>query len=285
MSNTYKFLIIDGYPKESRDQFDACGMTLAGKLYARLLLRYMPDADYDILYTSDPGVNVPDEEGLKNYDAILWPGCNLTVYHDHNERVTKLANLARDGFKVGLEQFGSCWAAQLAVHVAGGEVKPNPKGREMGVARKIFLTEEGKNHPMYAGKTPVFDGFISHDDMITKLPEGSKNLASNDFTEVQAVEVVFENGVFWSTQYHPEYNLSEVAKLITSREELLTREGYFRSHEDLLEYVDQLETIYKDPSRKDLRWKWAIDDDLLSDDIRELEFANWINYRVIAKAK
>lgn len=285
MSNTHNFLIIDGYPKKSRDQFDECGMTLAGKLYAQLLLRYMPDAAYDILYTSDPGVEVPDQEGLKKYDAILWPGCNLTVYHDHNERVTKLLDLARNGFKVGVEQFGSCWAAQLAVYVAGGEVKPNPKGREMGVARKVFLTEEGKNHPMYEGKSTVFDGFISHDDMITKLPEGSVNLASNDFTEVQAVEVVFENGVFWATQYHPEYNLYEVAKLITSREELLTREEYFRSHEDLLDYVDQLETISKDPSRKDLRWKLAIDDDLLSDDIRELEFANWLKYRVLAKDK
>jgi GMP synthase (glutamine-hydrolysing) len=285
MSNSYKFLIIDGYPKVSRDQFDALGMTRAGKLYANLLLKYMPEAEYDILYTSFPGVNVPDEEGLKKYDAILWPGCNLTVYHDHDENVTKLLDLARDGFKVGLEQFGSCWAAQLAVYVAGGEVKPNPKGREMGVARKLFLTEEGKNHPMYAGKTPVFDAFISHDDMITKLPEGAVNLASNKFTEVQAVEVVFENGVFWSTQYHPEYNLYEVAKLITSREELLTREEYFRSHEDLIEYVDQLETISKDPSRKDLRWKLGIDDDLLSDEIRELEFANWLNNRVVAKGK
>ena len=140
-------------------------------------------------------------DDLKKYDAILWPGCNLTVYHDHDENVTKLVDLARDGFKVGLEQFGSCWAAQLAVYVAGGEVKPNPKGREMGVARKISLTDEGKKHPMYDGKTAVFDGFISHDDIITKLPEGSKNLASNDFTEVQAVEVVYENDEFFHKFY------------------------------------------------------------------------------------
>ena len=276
MNKKLRFLIIDGYPKVSRDQFEDIGMTPGGKLYAKLLLRHLPEAEYDILYTSDPGVQVPDENGLKRYDAILWPGCNLTVYHDHDERVTKLVTLCQNGFSLGLQQFGSCWAAQLAVYVAGGEVKPNPKGREMGVARKMFLTEAGKKHPMYEGKTEVFDGFISHDDMITKLPEGSTNLASNDFTEVQAVEVVHENGVFWSTQYHPEYNLHEVARLIIAREELLTREGYVRNHEDLMDFVQDLETIYKDPSRKDLRWKLAIDNDLLSDDIRELEFANWL---------
>ena len=280
-----KFLIIDAYPKPSRDQFDECGVTLAGILYAELLLRHMPDAEYDIIYSSDNGSEVPDAEGLKNYDAIIWPGCNLTVYHDHDERVTKLVQLAKDGFATGLAQFGSCWDAQLAVYAAGGEVKPNPKGREMGVARKIGLTEAGKKHPMYEGKTIVFDGFISHDDMITKLPKGGTSLASNDFTEIQAVEVVHENGTFWATQYHPEYNLYEVARLITAREEKLTREGYFNSHEDLIEYVEQLETIYKDNSRKDLKWKLAIDNDLLSDEIRELEFVNWLNKMVIPKAK
>ncbi|MCK5371625.1 MAG: hypothetical protein KAQ62_23845 [Cyclobacteriaceae bacterium] len=284
MSNKLRFLIIDGYPKASRDQFEEVGMTPAGKLYAQLLLRHLPEAEYDITYTSDPGVMPPDREELKNYDAILWPGCNLTVYHDHDERVTKMVTLCKNGFSLGLQQFGSCWATQLAVYVAGGEVKPNPKGREMGVARKMFLTEIGKKHPMYEGKTEVFDGFISHDDMITKLPEGSTCLASNDFTEVQAVEVVYENGVFWSTQYHPEYNLHEVARLIIAREEILTREGYFKNHEDLIDFVEDLETIYKDPSRKDLRWKLAIDEDLLSDDIRELEFANWLKM-VVANSK
>jgi GMP synthase (glutamine-hydrolysing) len=248
-----------------------------------LLQRNLPDAQYDILYTSDPGIEIPDEEELKNYVAILWPGCNLTVYHDHDSRVVKMVDIIKNGFKIGLQQFGSCWATQLAVYVAGGEVKPNPKRREMGVARKIFLTEEGKKHPMYEGKTEVFDGFISHDDMITKLPEGSTCLASNDFTEVQAVEVKFDNGVFWSTQYHPEYNLQEVASLVLAREEILTREGYFRNHEDLNHFAEQLQTIYKDSSRKDLRWKLAIDDDLLSDEIRELEFVNWLNKMVIKK--
>ncbi len=285
MSNKLKFLIIDGYPKVSRDQFEEVGMTPAGKLYAQLLLKHLPEAEYNIVYTSEPGVTPSDIEGLKEYTAILWPGCNLTVYHDHDERVTKMVNLCKNGFEMGLEQFGSCWAAQLAVYVAGGEVKPNPKGREMGVARKMFLTEAGKKHPMYQGKTEVFDGFISHDDMITKLPEGTTCLASNDFTEVQAVEVIYENGVFWSTQYHPEYNLYELARLIIAREEKLTREGYFNSHEDMMDFVEDLETIYKDPSHKDLRWKLAIDDDLLSDDIRELEFANWLKNRVISNAE
>ncbi len=281
MQEPLRFLILDGYPKKSRDQFESVGMRLAGQLYADLLLQHLPDAEYDIFYSSDPGVVLPDEKGLEEYDGILWPGCNLTVYHDHDERVTKLVDLVKRGYRLGVPQFGSCWAAQIAVYAAGGKVEPNPKGREMGVARKIFLTDAGRNHPMYRGKPMVFDGFISHDDEITELPQGGVHLASNEFTNVQAVAIRHENGEFWATQYHPEYNLHEVARLIVAREEKLTREGYFRNHEDMVEYVQKLEAIAENPSRKDLRWQFAIDDDLLKDDIRQLEFVNWLQLQAI----
>ncbi|RLD83163.1 MAG: type 1 glutamine amidotransferase [Bacteroidetes bacterium] len=276
-----KFIIIDGYPKVSRDQFDTVGMTKAGELYANLLLKYIPDAEYDIFHTSDEGVVLPDAEGLKEYDGVLWPGCNLTVYHDHDERAVRLVDFCKLSFEVGVPQFGSCWAAQIAVYAAGGEVKPNPKGREIGLARKIYLTPEGQKHPMYEGKPSVFDGFISHDDEITKLPEGGEWLASNEFTKVQSVSVKHKKGVFWAPQYHPEYDLYEMAKLIMAREEKLIKQGYFKSREDLIVYSNDLEEIFNDNSRKDLRWKYVIDDDVVQDSIRHTEFINWIEKQAV----
>ena len=280
-----RFLIIDGYPRESRDQFDAVGMRLAGKLYADMLLQSLPDAEYDIIFSSDPGIELPDERGLESYRGLLWPGCNLTVYHTEDERVSGMIALSRRAYEIGLPQFGSCWGIQLAVYVAGGEVKPNPRGREMGVARKIHLTTEGRNHPMYRGKPGVFDGFISHDDEITRLPDGALWLATNDFTRIQAVAVTYREGVFWATQYHPEYDLHEIARLTVAREEKLTRQGFFRDHDDTMQYVDRLEALASEPHRKDLRWQLAIDDDLLSDSIRQCEFVNWLNTIVLQGAR
>ena len=280
-----KFLISDSYPKESREVFDKFGVTRAGILYAELLLQHLPDAEYDLFYTSDPGVDLPSEDALADYDGILWPGCNLTVYHDHDPRVTKLVDLSNTAYELGIPQFGSCWAAQMAVYAAGGMVAPNPKGREMGIARKINLTSEGKSHPMYDGKSSVFDGFISHDDIITEMPPNSKVLSSNDFTPVQSVEVKYKKGVFWATQYHPEYTLKVVARLILSREEKLTRQGYFGSHEEMVRYSEDLESIYNNTDLKNLRWQYAVDDDVLTDEIRQLEFVNWLNKLVIPTAK
>jgi len=177
---------------------------------------------------------------------------------------------------MGIPQFGSCWGIQLAVYVAGGEVKPNPKGREMGIGRKIAVTEAGRSHPMFEGKPGVFDHFVSHDDEVTKLPPGALHLAGNDFSNIQAVEVSFKKGLFWGVQYHPEYDLYELARLTVAREKKLIDLGYFKGGADFKEYVGRLEGIHNDPGRADLRWQMAIDDDVISDDIRQREFINWI---------
>lgn len=285
MVKKLKFLITDSYPKESRDVFDEFGVTRAGHLYASLLQQHMPEAEYDLFYTSDPGIELPKGDALKVYDGILWPGCNLTVYHDHDPRVTKLVDLSKTAYELGIPQFGSCWAAQIAVYAAGGKVEPNPKGREMGIARKIYISEEGNSHPMYEGKPSVFDGFISHDDIITEMPPNSKILSSNDFTPVQAVEVKHKKGTFWATQYHPEYTLKVVARLILTREEKLTKQGYISSHDELVRFSDNLESIFYDTNQKNLRWQYAVDDDILDDGIRQLEFVNWLKKLVIPTAE
>ncbi len=272
-----RFLIIDGYPKESREQFREVGMRLAWELYADLLLQHVPDAIYDVLLPSDPGVQMPSKNDLEAYHGILWTGCNLTIYHLDDRRVTSQIELAKSAYEIGIPSFGSCWGIQMAAVAAGGEVRANPKGREMGVARKIYLTPEGRSHPMYEGKHSVFDGFVSHDDEVTRLPPGGVHLAGNDFSRVQGLAVKHRAGEFWATQYHPEYNLHEMARLIVAREEKLLRQGFFRSHEHLMQMVDRMEQLAAEHDSKDLRWQLGIDDDLLSDRIRQCEFVNWLN--------
>ena len=164
-------------------------------------------------------------------------------------------------------------------------MKPNPRGREMGLARKIHLTAKGLGHPMFEGKPPVFNGFTSHLDEITQLPPEGSLLASNEFTNVQAMEVKHGKGIFWGLAYHPEYDLHEMARLITARAPKLLAEGFFQSQEALRQYVDKLETLHQNPNRKDLRWELDIDDDVLSDQVRQVEFRNWINKVVLQRTQ
>ena len=52
----------------------------------------------------------------------------------------------------GGDPTGDFGGATVVTVAAGGVVRANPKGREIGVGRRIALTRAGRDHPMYAGK-------------------------------------------------------------------------------------------------------------------------------------
>lgn len=280
MNQGLRFLVPDGYSKQSRDEFEAVGMTLAGQLYANLLKRRMPDAEYDIWYSSDPGATPPTDAELEGYAGVIWPGCNLTIYHD-DPRVHAHLTLVERAYEAGIPQFGSCWAIQLATTVAGGKTEAHPKGREMGIANNIRLTEEGKTHPMMKGKRPVYSHFVSHDDYVVDPSANTQVLACNYWCPVQAAAVTYKKGVFWATQYHPEYNLLEMARLIHARAGRLIQQGWFKDETDMAAYAANLEAVHNDPTIKHTRWQLKIDDDIVQDEMRECEFVNWLNYAVL----
>jgi len=280
MPTAPRFLVIDGYNREAREELKAGGASPAGDLYVGMLRKCLPGAACDVIHPADPGAALPKGASLQQYDGIAWTGCSLTIYDD-DPRVGPQIELAKAAFAARVPSFGSCWAAQIAVAAAGGIVRANPRGREMGIARKIGLTPEGRGHPLYFGKSTVFDAFISHVDEITHLPPGAVLLASNAFTHIQAVSVVNQGGVFWGLQYHPEYDLRELARLTWCRLDKLVKLGFFRDRAAGEDYVRMLETLHQDPSRKDIAWLLGIDEDVTNEDIRLAEVRNWIDRLVI----
>jgi GMP synthase (glutamine-hydrolysing) len=280
MSGDPRFLVVDGYTREAREGLAAGGASIAADLYAAMLRRFVPNAPVDRVFPSDPGSSLPEGAALEAYDGIAWTGCSLTVFDD-DPRVKRQIEFCRAAFDAGVPSFGSCWALQIAVVAAGGLCRANPRGREMGIARKVHLTPAGRAHPMYAGKTGVFDAFISHVDEVTHLPSTAVLLASNQFTHVQAASVTHGNGTFWALQYHPEYDLHEMARLIYCRRSKLAELGFFRDEAQALAYVDQLEALHADPSRYDIAWALGIDDDIMRPEVRQCEVSNWIAQQVL----
>jgi GMP synthase (glutamine-hydrolysing) len=280
MAHEPRFLVIDGYSKVGRDDLEAGGATTAGKLYEQMLKTCRPGSAVDILYPADPGARLPMGADLAHYDGIAWTGSSLTIYHD-DPQVHPQVELARAAFAAQLPSFGSCWAAQIAVVAAGGQCAAHPHGREMGIARKIALSDAGRGHPLYIGKKSVFDAFISHDDEVTHLPPGAVLLASNDHSNVQAVAVTHRGGSFWALQYHPEYDLHELARLVYCRTDKLVSKGFFADRGAAHAYVDRLEALHQDPTRRDIAWMLGIDEDVISPDVRQIEVRNWIERLVL----
>ena len=275
-----RILVVDGYKRHAREELAAGGATPAGPLYAAMLARCHPGCEVDVVYPADPGGTLPHGAGLRHYDGIAWTGSSLTVYQDE-PAVRVQIDFARAAFEAGLPGFGSCWAAQIGVAAAGGRCAANPHGREMGIARKISLTPEGRAHPLYIGKASVFDAFISHEDEITHLPPGALTLASNAFTQVQAVSVVHRGGTLWALQYHPEYDLHELARLTWCRIDKLVGLGFFQDREAAEAYVGLLEALHQDPSRRDIAWLLGIDADVMNEDVRLAEVRNWLQHLVL----
>ena len=271
-----RFLVVDGYSRAGRADLTAGGATTAGELYARMLKDCSPNCEVDIVTPADADSSLPRGAAIGHYAGIAWTGSSLTIYAE-DATVRSQIEFARAAFAAKVPSFGSCWAAQIAVVAAGGLCAANPKGREFGFARKITLTPEGRDHPLYAGKADVFDAFISHDDEITQLPPGATLLASNDHTRVQAVAVTHRGGVFWGLQYHPEYDLHELARLCFCRKQILVEKGFFRDPPAAQDFIDQLEILHRDPMRKDIAWLLGIDRDVSDPEVRRTEVGNWID--------
>ena len=280
MSADPRFLVVDGYLKASRDELVAGGASMACDIYAAMLRRFAPGAHVDYVFPADDAGSLPAGAELAAYDGIAWTGCSLTVFEDE-PRVRSQIDFCRAAFSAGVPSFGSCWALQIAVVAAGGMCRANPRGREMGIARKIQLTPEGRGHSLYFGKPSVFDAFISHVDEVTHWPSTAVLLASNQFTHVQAAAVTHEAGTFWGLQYHPEYDLREMARLTWCRIDKLKQLGFFKDRQAGEDYVTLLETLYQDPSRQDLAWMLGVDDDVMNEGVRRLEVRNWVERLVI----
>ncbi len=182
-----RLLVIEGNTAELRARQVTAGGQVMSDGYADLLRNLLPDAVVDICYPADPGANLPIG-GLAGYDGVAITGSALNVY-DGGPSIAPQIELTREVLKSKTPLFGSCWGLQLITVAAGGTVRANPKGREIGVARRIALTSAGREHPMYAGKAPVFDAVTVHLDEVETMAPGTTVLAANAQSAVQAAEI------------------------------------------------------------------------------------------------
>ena len=180
----------------------------------------------DICYPGDLKAGLPEGQSLHGYDGIAITGSSLHVYNGGTE-VMRQVDLVRTALSTGTPLFGSCWGLQVITAAAGGVVRKNPKGREIGFGRGIRLTEAGRKHPMYVGKLDVFNAPTVHLDEVEVLPPGATVLATNAVSAVQSVEIRTNGSVAWGVQYHPEYPLRELAAIVRRIGTRLIGEGFF----------------------------------------------------------
>lgn len=275
-----RLLVIEGNSPESLSEHVSVGGTPAHQGYSNLLRELMPGAIVDTAHPGDPAATLPEGESLEGYDGIAITGSSLHVY-EGGPAVTRQVDLVRAALATGTPLFGSCWGLQVITTAAGGSVRKNPQGREIGFGRRIRLTDAGRKHPMYAGKLDVFNAPTVHLDEVETLAPGMTVLSTNTVSAVQSAEIRTNGSVAWGVQYHPEYPLREVAAIVRRIGTRLIEEGFFADEIDMKSYASDLDVLDRDPSCKRLVWRHGISENILDKKLRVSEVANWIEFQVL----
>ena len=275
-----RLLVIEGNTPATMDEHVSYGGTVASRNYAALLRDLLPGVEVDACYPADTAAALPAGAALEGYDGIAITGSSLHVYKGGPE-VTRQVELVRTALGTGTPVFGSCWGLQVITVAAGGVVRRNPQGREIGFGRGIRLTDHGRKHPMYVGKAEVFNAPTVHLDEVETVAPGMTVLAANAVSKVQSVELKTGGSIAWGVQYHPEYPLCELATIVRRIGTRLIEEGFFANEKDMTSYADDLDILDRDPACKRLSWRHGVSSNVLDKKLRTGELANWLEFQVL----
>ena len=271
-----KFLVAESETATERDQRRKHAGKSSGESYAATLRQLRPDADITIVAPADADATPPTPSDLARYDAVFVTGAPLHVYDDSPEVRRQLAFM-KGVFASGTPSFGSCAGLQLAVAAAGGTVRKMER-MEAGISRRIAPTEEGRSHPLLRGRWPCWDAPAIHGDEVESLPTGSTLLASNAVSNVQAVEIRHDGGIFWGVQYHPELAPGEIAVALRRQASEIVDAGLAETVDDVERHADQLDVLQHDPSRTTALWALGVDYRFANEESRRLELKNFLEH-------
>jgi GMP synthase (glutamine-hydrolysing) len=118
-----------------------------------------------------------------------------------------------------LPVLGLCYGHQLVAHGLGGEVGPNPKGREMGTVEVTFADAPAAGSIFERG---AFPGHMSHVESVLRPPADARVLAQSP---IDPYSVLAFGPRQWGVQFHPEFDAAIMRGYVEARREVLLDEG------------------------------------------------------------
>ncbi len=119
-----------------------------------------------------------------------------------------------------LPVLGVCYGHQLLAHGLGGQVGPNPKGREVGTVEVRLERAEGD--PLFAGLPDTLTVQTTHVESVIELPPGAERRGRSDLDGNHAFRV---GEHAWGVQFHPEFDAEITRGYIDGRTADILAEG------------------------------------------------------------
>ncbi len=270
-----RLLIMEGNTLAQQARSAALGVRSASDVYIHAIVTHFNGLTLDVIHGADRGQDLPAGASYADYDGLVISGSGLHAY-DTDFAVTNQIDLVRAFAQTGKPILGSCWGLQIAVMAAGGSVGLSPNGREVGVARNITLNAVGRAHPMFAGKPPAFDALCIHYDEILTLPADAILLSSNAHSPVQGAIIPLAQSEIWAVQYHPEYDLAQIAMMMRLYADDMVDQGFFTDPANGKDYIAKIERLHNSPNDFALAWQMGMGKTITDDHLRRAEIINWI---------
>ena len=256
-----KILIVEGNLREENQSFTDGGIKTHTESLKDSIAYFTDKIEIDVVNPSSDKNISEKVTDLDKYDGLIWGGSSLNIYNDTIE-IRRQIEFMRECQKKIKKILAICWGLQVAVTVAGGQVKRCTSGSHRGIALNIEINNEGLQHPIYKNKVKIFNTPAFNFDEVAKLPKNSKLLASNPINKVMGVNFQSAVSDIWGIQYHPEITYDKMISLIHFRKERLLNNNAFVDEQEINNHVRMIAEENK-ITNKDLR-------------MRELE--NWLNY-------
>ena len=274
-----RLLVVEGNTRTGEERYRAFVGRTPAEEYADVLRRLAPGAEVDRCFPARPDAGLPAAGAIAAYDGVALTGSALNIY-ERSPETERQVQFARAVFATGVPFFGSCWGLQVATVAAGGTVVRNPRGREIGVARRIELLDTDGRHGLHRGRPAIFAALCAHLDEVATRPPGMVVTAQNEVSAVQAAEIRHDGGRFWGTQFHSEFSFHSMAGILDDLGALLVEEGFFAAEAARAAHVADLRALHADPDRRDLAWRYGYGPQLLDAALRPTEIRNWLEQRV-----
>ena len=257
-----KILIVEGNLREENQSFTDGGIKTHTESLKDSIAYFTDKIEIDVVNPSSDKNISEKVTDLNKYDGLIWGGSSLNIYNDTIE-IRRQIEFMRECQKKIKKILAICWGLQVAVTVAGGQVKRCTNGSHRGIALNIEINNQGLKHPIYKNKKSLFNTPAFNFDEVETLPDGAKLLSSNPINKVQGLQ--FEVGVskIWGIQYHPEITYEKMISLINFRKDrLINYRKVFENENDIDNHI------------KNIEWENQVTDK----HSRMQELKNWLQY-------
>lgn len=188
--------------------------------YPQMFRRLLGGVDNDIEFrvynlTRNEFPSSPDE-----CDAWLITGSKWSVY-DAREWIDKAHELVRELHAARRPIIGICFGHQLVCRALGGEVEKAEQGWGVGVHTTRILEQPDWMQP----GVPTLSLIVSHQDQVTRVPAGTRHLATHEFCPYDMLQV--DNHIL-TFQGHPEFRPEYSRDLMDMRREQIGEDTWQR---------------------------------------------------------